>query len=553
MKPTPTAYSYLRYSTPEQSTGDSVRRQTESSFAWCKRNGVTLDDTLKDEGVSAFKGRHRAADRADTHKLAGFLRAVEGGKVKPGSFLILESLDRLTREDIVAAMNLFTSLLMKGIKIVQLQPSECVYSDRADMTAVVLALVELSRGNSESRMKSERVGKAWANKLRNAGAKVVTRRVPGWIDHTGTGLRLNGPRAGIVRRIFALCIGGNSALAIAKLLNDEGVPTMGRATMKGRAVQWDATTVRHILTSRAAVGEYVPYATDGKRAAGEPVANYYPAVVDEGTYYRSQAALKTRAAVGRGRKGKHVNLFAGLLLDARSGGPMCYWHGNGTCRIVPSAAIQGARVKWTSFPAEQLEAAVLAKMKELTAKDVTDESTPAAKRLRDADARIAKCDALIAAWRAKMDDVRLIDTVATKLADLGDEKAAAVEEREAARREMANPAADTLDELNTLADVLRSDNSDEMRTKVRAAIRAVVESVTVLAAADGNPKLRRCAVRVQFRRGGHRDYLIVARAKHGPKPATWLALSFADAGLKADGLDLRNRDDAAALDRALQA
>src|SRR4051794_35478661 len=107
MPTTATAYSYLRYSSPQQSTGDSVRRQMEASAAWCKRNNVTLDTTLRDNGVSAFKGKHRTAENADTHALARFLAAVESGKVKPGSYLILESLDRLTREAIVPAVNLF--------------------------------------------------------------------------------------------------------------------------------------------------------------------------------------------------------------------------------------------------------------------------------------------------------------------------------------------------------------------------------------------------------------------------------------------------------------
>jgi hypothetical protein len=75
----------------------------------------------------------------------------------------------------------------------------------------------------------------------------------------------------------------------------------------------------------------------------------------------------------------------------------------------------------------------------------------------------------------------------------------------------------------------------------------VVESVTVLAIADGNPKVRR-AVRVQFHSGGHRDYIIVAKAKHGEKPATWWAKSLASAGVAGE-IDLRDRADVAEVER----
>jgi hypothetical protein len=56
--------------------------------------------------------------------MAGFLRAVEAGKVPAGSYLVLENLDRLTREDIVPAVHLFAGILLAGVRIVQLKPTE---------------------------------------------------------------------------------------------------------------------------------------------------------------------------------------------------------------------------------------------------------------------------------------------------------------------------------------------------------------------------------------------------------------------------------------------
>lgn len=52
------AYSYVRFSTPEQMRGDSLRRQTEAAGRYAALHGLELDDklTFRDLGVSAFRG-----------------------------------------------------------------------------------------------------------------------------------------------------------------------------------------------------------------------------------------------------------------------------------------------------------------------------------------------------------------------------------------------------------------------------------------------------------------------------------------------------------------
>src|SRR5262249_14424243 len=93
---TPLAYSYLRFTTPEQKTCDSLRRQVEQTADWCKRNKAQPDGSItsRDEGVSAFRGKHR--ENADIHALAAFMNAVKSGRVPPGAFLGVEALARPT-------------------------------------------------------------------------------------------------------------------------------------------------------------------------------------------------------------------------------------------------------------------------------------------------------------------------------------------------------------------------------------------------------------------------------------------------------------------------
>lgn len=49
------AYSYIRFLTPKQIKGDSLRRQLESFRQWAIENDE-LDTSLRDLGVSAYSG-----------------------------------------------------------------------------------------------------------------------------------------------------------------------------------------------------------------------------------------------------------------------------------------------------------------------------------------------------------------------------------------------------------------------------------------------------------------------------------------------------------------
>ena len=74
------AYSYVRFSTPEQSKGDSLRRQTQAAEDYAARHGLELvDASYQDLGVSAFRGTN-----AHSGKLSEFREAVRSGTIAPG-------------------------------------------------------------------------------------------------------------------------------------------------------------------------------------------------------------------------------------------------------------------------------------------------------------------------------------------------------------------------------------------------------------------------------------------------------------------------------------
>jgi len=73
--------------------GDSIARQTKRRDDWLARHDLTLTELYPDKGVSGLDGRH-----AKTGKLSLFLAAIENGKVHRNDILIIEALDRLTRQ-----------------------------------------------------------------------------------------------------------------------------------------------------------------------------------------------------------------------------------------------------------------------------------------------------------------------------------------------------------------------------------------------------------------------------------------------------------------------
>ena len=116
-RPCRLAYSYIRFSSPEQKNSDSRRRQWDACEAFCKENSLVLEKSRRfyDEGISGFRGKHRTEGA-----LGKFLELVEKKRVPPGSILIVEAFDRLSREDVLTAFNMFTSLLKNGIDVVTL-------------------------------------------------------------------------------------------------------------------------------------------------------------------------------------------------------------------------------------------------------------------------------------------------------------------------------------------------------------------------------------------------------------------------------------------------
>jgi len=320
-RPGTRAYSYVRMSTHKQLSGDSLRRQLERSRAFAREHGLTLDESLSDIGVSAWKGKN-----FKTGALGAFLQLVERGDIAEGSHLLVESLDRLSREAVPDALTLFMAIINAGITIVTLGDDRQVYSReglKGDWTKLIIGLAVMSRGHEESRTKSERISAVnrYMREEARAGRAQIGGRTPAWIDAT----RLDRNRytyelnhhAVTVRRIFELAAQGLGATAIAKTLNKENVAVFQSSD------GWYQSVIKALLVRRDVIGEFQPHRlVDGKRIPdGDPIADYFPAAIDKELFSRVQSVRKLSG--NPGRKGRTFgNLLTGLCSCAHCGGSM---------------------------------------------------------------------------------------------------------------------------------------------------------------------------------------------------------------------------------------
>lgn len=528
-------YSYLRFSSPEQAEGRSIARQEELRNAWLAKNpNVKLDTSLKlsDEGVSGFRGKHRTDPR---YALAGFLDNVKRGVVPVGSYLIVENLDRLTRENPIVAIPAVLSLISAGIRIVQLAPFEIVYHSEMQQEQLLLMLLELSRGHGESKRKAGLLDDAWTSKKRDAReGKPIGRQMPAWIDLVNGKYVLRDSAITSIRIIFKWSSEGMGTFAIAKRLNDEGYPPIAKSK------RWVRGYVAKILKSRSAIGEYQPRKFNtGRSPEGEPIPNYYPPIVTEKEFYDAQSARHSRdKRCGRPASNPTASFpFAGLCWCGLTQTKLHSAKRGNKRLVVSKAAIElEDDAKWTPFHMFAFRDAILSQLVELQSSDLFND--PHGAKVAEIEGRMLEVQKRLKSAMAAFDADPESPTWSEKVSACDRQlRALALQQREA-MQEAANP----LPALWTQAVDYMQQNDPQ---RLRASLLQTVESIWCVFAKVGVN--RNAAVQVFFKGGATRFYVIHwQRAITLPgqeKPEKWSVRSL-PFGPNKRPIDLRVKADA---------
>lgn len=349
------AYSYVRFSSTKQELGDSLRRQVKLAIDYAKRHGLNLStESYHDLGVSAFKGKN-AADG----KLRTFIDAVDKGIIKPGSMLLVEHLDRLSRDEIDEALELFLSIIRRGITIVTLSPEhvyskEIIKKDRG--ISLIIGISLMVGAHDEVAKRSVRVKEAWAEKKRRGG--LLTKTGPAWLKYNNEtkAWDISAEKATIVERVFDLALQGHGCVSIAKMLNSEGLRTLQRNSA------WSFVTVHKLLSNASVIGTLVPL--DRGADAKE---HYYPSIISTSDFYTVQDAMARRRYTGGGpkRTGLPLNIFAGKLFCATCNSPIRVIGGKRSYRsLMCASAHANAGCKEGRFGYASVEERVLASLKD---------------------------------------------------------------------------------------------------------------------------------------------------------------------------------------------
>lgn len=278
-------YLYIRYSHEKQGEGSSYDRQLGLALNHFPDLIRDDDHIFFDKGQSAYKGKHLEKGG----QLRRFYDLVAAERIPAGSTLLVEDLDRLSREHRDKAGDLLRQLTRKGITVYTLRDHH-TYKGDLSLPDSLTALIKQELSHEESAKKGSRVADSYVKRYARARAgekvKVLLPSWVGWVSKTE--YKLKEHEAEIVNEIFTMAANGWSYAMICKELNQRGIkPFRGK-----EGALWITASVSAIIKGRAAIGEYAP--NDGL----PPIPNYFPPAVTVELFEAAQGARALRKGSG---------------------------------------------------------------------------------------------------------------------------------------------------------------------------------------------------------------------------------------------------------------
>ena len=399
------AFSYIRFSSKKQEHGSSLARQLQATRTYCKTNGLLLDERLsfQDLGVSAFRGKNRERG------LGEFLAACDAGLIPPGSALVVEALDRISRQRPRAVAGLLSQLLdgyglevhLTGIKKVLYPDSPTAADEGMDLLLVVMLAV---RASEEQETKAERLKAAFALKRKQvANGEILMEtnpgKIPWWITcvagEKDSKLVVPKEREKVVRQIYKWTADGVTAPVITRRLRDQGVDTY-----RARTKHWTVDRVRDLIRSRAPEGYLEQTPKSKTRGLEYSIPDYYPRVIDAELASKARLAMSANRKFGRkheirGTGERPINFLRKII---RLDGRWCSYHpqpnGKGGLMIGYYTTYDKQCGKYVgTISAKLLEPTLLAGLSELKPEDMAPEENkldPAALEIVRHQSRLAE-------------------------------------------------------------------------------------------------------------------------------------------------------------------
>ncbi|WMT13513.1 recombinase family protein [Serratia fonticola] len=305
-------YLYLRISTEKQASGDGLDRQEAMLLDYVKDNAVKLGldpdnyEFIVDRGKSAFKGQHME----NTSGLGKFFTRLVEGKIKPHSVLIVESLDRFSRQNPFLCMKYLSVLDEHKVELHDVDKKLII--SRKVPNSLTFATMIAQRAYDESCLKSDRVKKGWNRRRTRAkdDGDYMIKNTPAWISVSDEKYVLNDNHK-IVREIFDLYLTGIGSFTIAQMLNRQGKFIS--------EFKWDTAKICRILRNVRCRGDYISNIIERDLDNDEvsiseiTIPNLYPAIVSVHEFSEVQRRLDKHNFMGRIRGDSKKTVFNSLL------------------------------------------------------------------------------------------------------------------------------------------------------------------------------------------------------------------------------------------------
>lgn len=307
----PKAISYIRFSSKIQSKGDSLKRQTDLINKWLLDNPdvILSNKGYSDFGRSGFHGTHLK------HQFGDLLDAVENGSITSGDYVLVEAIDRIGRLPTMKALNVITSICLKGVKIITLEDNQEYSEDSISTNAGIIYYLigKIDMAHNYSKNLSRRVGSAWNTKRQNAESGLGVNRKSFWYitkDEEGKFNQITPQDKALVHKIFTMFLSGVSQNKIVAFLKEHD-PV--------RFKTYSATALKKLLINKTAIGYW------------EDTPNVYEPSIEESLFYSAQNIFKERvekygtykkgegAKKGLAQGSKSNHLMSGLVACKQCG------------------------------------------------------------------------------------------------------------------------------------------------------------------------------------------------------------------------------------------
>lgn len=301
---------YTRISKTSQQEGSGIDEQLARIKAYIQSKPEQFQGEpqyWQDIGLSAYKNKNIVDGQ-----LGEFIKKVDEGSIGSGHALVIYSLDRLSRRSSWDDYSI-QKLVEAGVDIHDVSTPVVLKKDD-DFSKIHMLLI-VSRGNNESKIKSERSTSGWAKRLKDTleHGKVFTRKLPFWLGaDEDNNYKIVPEQVNIIKRIFKEYTNGMSCPMITRQLNEEGIKTSTDSL-------WRSTTISKLIKDERLRGNF-------RRAEDKSlIPNVFPVIIDDELFEIANRIIKANASGIKGRprennKTREVNnIITGLVRCGKCG------------------------------------------------------------------------------------------------------------------------------------------------------------------------------------------------------------------------------------------